>query len=91
MDGTGISALIDGIGDALGVAAPHEVVLDSADGRTRAWLYRSGAVLSEQTMEDGSLHLTLKADDALLAQLQTSPDVLLRHNDAVPKISSVSN
>ena len=89
--GTGISTLIDGIGDALGVAAPHEVVLDSADGRTRAWLYRSGAVMDEQTMEDGSLHLTLKADDALLAQLQTSPDVLLRRNDAVPKISSATH
>jgi len=89
--GAGISALIDGIGDALGVAAPHEVVLDSADGRTRAWLYRSGAVLEEQTMEDGSLHLTLKADDALLAQLQRSEDVLLRRNDAVHKISPATN
>ena len=91
VQGTGITALIDGIGDALGVAAPHEVVLDSADGRTRAWLYRSGAVLDEQTMEDGSLHLTLKADDALLTQLQTSPDVLLRRNDGVHKISSATN
>ena len=89
--GFGIEALIAGIGDALGVAAPHEVVLDSSDGRTRAWLYRSGAVIEEQTMEDGSLHLTLKADDALLAQLQTSPDVLLRRNDAVHKISTLGN
>jgi len=78
VNGTGIRALIDGIGDALGVAAPHEVVLDCADGRTRAWLYRSGAVLNEQTMEDGSVHLTLQADDALLQQLQRAPQVLLR-------------
>lgn len=91
IEGSGIAALIDGIGDALGVAAPHEVVLDSADGRTRAWLYRSGAVIDEQTMEDGSLHLTLKADDALLAQLQRSEDVLLRRNDAVHKISTVTS
>jgi GTP-binding protein HflX len=90
-DGSGVDALIAGIGDALGVAAPHEVVLDSADGRTRAWLYRSGAVIEEQTMEDGSLHLTLQADDALLAQLRTSSDVLLRRNDAVHKISTVGN
>ena len=89
--GAGIEALVDGIGHALGVAAPHEVVLDSADGRTRAWLYRSGAVLGEQAMEDGSLHLTLKADDALLAQLETSSQVLLRRNDAVHKISSATN
>jgi len=89
--GAGVAELIEGIGDALGVAAPHEVVLDSADGRTRAWLYRTGAVLNEQTMEDGSLHMTLKADDALLDQLQSSPHVLLRRIEAVPKISSAAN
>jgi GTP-binding protein HflX len=88
--GTGVAALIDGIGEALGVAAPHEVVLDSADGRTRAWLYRSGAVLSEQTMEDGSLHLTLQADEALLEQLQRTPQVMLRSAYTAPKIS-ISN
>ena len=83
---TGIEALTEGIGAALGVVAPHEVVLDSADGRTRAWLYRSGAVLDEQTMEDGNLQLTLQADEQLLAQLQTSPQVLLRGRSALPKI-----
>ncbi len=91
LNGSGIAALIDGIADALGVAAPHEVVLDSSDGRTRAWLYRSGAVLEEQTMEDGSLHLTLQADDALLAQLQQSDDVVLHRNDGVHKISTITN
>lgn len=83
----GLDGLIDGIGASLGVAAPHEVVLDSADGRTRAWLYRSGAVLDEQTMEDGSLQLTLQADESLLAQLQSLPQVLLRGVGALPKIS----
>ena len=88
--GTGIECLIEGIGTALGVVAPHQVVLDSADGRTRAWLYRSGAVIDEQTLEDGSLQLTLQADDALLRQLQSSPQVLLRGDYTPPKIS-VSN
>ncbi|XOV83613.1 MAG: ribosome rescue GTPase HflX [bacterium] len=88
--GQGIKALIEGIGAALGVAAPHQVVLDSADGRTRAWLYRSGAVLDEQTMEDGSLQLTLQADDGLLQQLRSSPQVMLRGDYTPPKIS-ISN
>jgi GTPase len=94
--GTGIDTLVERIGAALGVAAPHEVVLDPSDGRTRAWLYRSGAVLNEQTMEDGSLQMTLQADDALLAQLQSlpqvksSPQVLLRGVSTLPKIS-ISN
>jgi len=90
INGQGINALIEGIGAALGVAAPHQVVLDSADGRTRAWLYRSGAVLDEQTMEDGSLQLTLQADDGLLKQLQSSPQVMLRGEYTPPKIS-ISN
>ena len=87
LTGQGIQDLIEGIGAALGVAAPHQVVLDSTDGRTRAWLYRSGAVLDEQTMEDGSLQLTLQADDGLLRQLQSSPQVMLRGEKAPPKIS----
>lgn len=90
IQGTGIDELIEGIGAALGVVAPHQVVLDSGDGRTRAWLYRSGAVLDEQTMEDGSLQLTLQADETLLKQLQSSPQVLLRGEHALHKIS-ISN
>ncbi len=87
IQGTGVEELIEGIGTALGVVAPHKVVLDSGDGRTRAWLYRSGAVLDEQTMEDGSLQLTLQADEALLKQLERSPQVLLRGDSALHKIS----
>jgi GTP-binding protein HflX len=83
----GIAQLTEGIGASLGVVAPHEVLLDATDGRTRAWLYRSGAVLDERTMEDGSLQLTLQADEQLLTQLQTSPQVLLRGKSALPKIS----
>ena len=58
------------VGACLGVAAPTEVLLDPAEGRTRAWLYRIGAVLSEQTREDGRLALTLRADAALLSRLE---------------------
>jgi len=91
VSGLGIAALVDGMADALGVAAPHEVILDVADGRTRAWLYRAGAVLGETVAEDGRLHLTLQADAVLLAQLQRLPEVVLRRQDAVPKLSMVAN
>ncbi len=85
--GQGVDTLIDGMGVALGVAAPHEVILDPGDGRTRAWLYRSGAVLAESMTEDGAVQLTLQADDQLLAQLESSAAVVLRGSDTLPKIS----
>ncbi len=85
--GQGVDTLIDGMGIALGVAAPHEVILDPGDGRTRAWLYRSGAVLAESMTEDGAVQLTLQADDQLLAQLESSAAVVLRGSDTLPKIS----
>ncbi len=86
--GAGVTALIDGLGAALGVAAPHEAILQPHDGSTRAWLYRSGAVLSESTLADGCLQLTLQADEYLLAQLRKKPRVLLRVKGALPKISN---
>ena len=61
LTGEGVDKLIDAIGDALGVVAPHEVVLQPEDGKTRAWLYRSGAVLAENTSDDGCLVLTQRA------------------------------
>ncbi len=68
--GAGLDRLIEVIGERLGVREPTEVLLDPAQGKTRAWLYRIGAVVSEQTREDGSLALTLRADAALLSRLQ---------------------
>jgi len=91
IEGSGTNELVEGIGAALGVASPHEVFLNSGDGKTRAWLYRSGAVLDEQTTEDGNLHLTLMADDALLAQLQKSKDVRLHRYNRDPKLSPTIN
>ncbi|NBC22741.1 MAG: hypothetical protein GVY21_04605, partial [Gammaproteobacteria bacterium] len=57
------------IGEQLGVGAPTEILLAPEQGRTRAWLYRLGAVLDEQLREDGSLALTVQADAELLARL----------------------
>ena len=70
LTGKGITQLLDSIGTALGVVAPHQVVLSPKDGRNRAWLYQSGAVLDETMLTDGSVRLTVQADDKLLGQMR---------------------
>jgi GTP-binding protein HflX len=85
----GIERLMGVIGSALGVAAPHEVVLQPSDGKTRAWLYRSGAVLEEALLEDGRLMLTLQANEFLIDELANTPEVLLRERETLPKIHSL--
>ncbi|MEM7002419.1 MAG: GTPase HflX [Pseudomonadota bacterium] len=84
--GYGLDALRAQIGATLGVVAPHSVVLSAGDGKTRAWLYRSGAVLAENLLEDGALELVLQADSVLLKQLERTPSVLLREHNTLPKI-----
>lgn len=70
LTGQGIIQLLDSVGAALGVVAPHQVVLSPKDGRNRAWLYQSGAVLDETMLTDGSVRLTVRADDKLLGQIR---------------------
>jgi GTP-binding protein HflX len=70
LTGQGVTQLLDSIGTALGVVAPHQVVLSAKDGRNRAWLYQSGAVLDETLLTDGSVKLTVQADDKLLGQMR---------------------
>lgn len=73
----GLDDLVTEIGNVLGVVAPHQVVLAAADGSNRAWLYRSGAVLGETILNDGSVQLTLQADEQLLGQIKQKPGLLL--------------
>ena len=68
--GEGVDGLLNAIGAALGVVAPHQVRLGPEDGKNRAWLYRSGAVLSETMLTDGSVRLTVQADDKMLGQMR---------------------
>jgi GTP-binding protein HflX len=68
--GAGVDALLNRIGAALGVVAPHQVRLAPEDGKNRAWLYQSGAVLSETMLTDGSVRLTVQADDKMLGQMR---------------------
>ena len=68
--GEGVTELMDRIGAALGVVAPHRVLLAPQDGKNRAWLYQSGAVLDETMLTDGSVQLTVQADEKLLGQMR---------------------
>ena len=68
--GEGVDGLLNAIGAALGVVAPHQVRLGPEDGKNRAWLYQSGAVLSESMLTDGSVRLTVQADDKMLGQMR---------------------
>ena len=77
----GLDALIGQIGDVLGVVAPHQVILPATDGRNRAWLYRSGAVLNETLREDGSVQLTVQADRQLLGQIQQKAGLVLDNSE----------
>ena len=68
--GEGVAELMDRIGAALRVVAPHRVRLTPQDGKNRAWLYQSGAVLDETMLTDGSVELTVQADEKLLGQMR---------------------
>ncbi len=85
----GLDALTEAIGSRLGVTAPTEVLLPPEAGKTRAWLYDLGAVLSERVQEDGSLSLTVQADQALLAQLSRQPRVFLQGRGGNPRIPAL--
>ncbi|MEZ7817998.1 MAG: GTP-binding protein HflX [Candidatus Azotimanducaceae bacterium] len=78
--GEGLDELMQFIGGALGVVAPHEVLLGPGDGKTRAWLYQSGAVLDETMLTDGSVQLTVQADEQLLGQLKKNSNVQLQES-----------
>jgi len=80
--GQGLDELMQFIGSALGVVAPHEVLLGAGDGKTRAWLYQSGAVLDETLLTDGSVQLTVQADEQLLGQLKKKSNVQLQESVA---------
>ena len=80
--GQGLNELMQFIGSALGVVAPHEVLLGAGDGKTRAWLYQSGAVLDETLLTDGSVQLTVQADEHLLGQLKKKSNVQLQESVA---------
>jgi len=89
--GWGLDGLRHAIADALGVGTPTRVLLPADDGRTRAWLYRLGAVMDETVAEDGRLALKVRADRSLLERLSAMPTVLLQQAEPVHKLSTLAN
>ena len=90
--GTGLAELVTQLGYELGVSARStKVLLAPGDGKTRAWLYRLGAVIEEQHTEDGQIALEVRADAQLLEQLARTPSVFLQVNEPNPRISSLPN
>jgi len=78
-DCDGLEELIELIAQRLGVGAnPATVTLPVEDGKTRAWLYRIGAVVDEQLGEDGTIALRVRADKRLMERLQSIPRVSCR-------------
>ncbi len=78
-DYDGLEELIELIAQRLGVGAnPATVTLPVEDGKTRAWLYRIGAVVDEQLGEDGTIALQVRADKRLMERLQNIPRVSCR-------------
>ena len=79
--GDGLQELRRTIGRAVGVGARTlTVLLDPAAGKTRARLYRLGAVLSETSAADGRLALCVRLDRAEASRLRAR-GVELREGD----------
>jgi GTP-binding protein HflX len=91
LTGEGLDALRAAIAQALGVSPPTQLLLSADDGRTRAWLYRLGAVMDETVAEDGRLALKVRADPSLLERLSSIPTVLLQQAEPVHKLSPLAN
>ncbi|HEY5646106.1 MAG TPA: GTPase HflX [Pseudomonadales bacterium] len=91
LTGEGLEDLRQAIAEALGVGAPTRVLLAPGDGRTRAWLYRLGAVMDETLAVDGRVALDVRADRALLERLAAIPTVLLQQAEPVHKLSNLAN
>jgi GTP-binding protein HflX len=86
--GDGVELLADAITERLGAdAVSTQVLLSPVAGKTRSWLYRLGAVLTEQVAQDGQLELTVRLDPQLLARLAAEPGVLLPGSLGVHRIS----
>jgi len=79
--GEGIPMLLDAIGDRLCRKTLHRVIhLQPSQGRQRAKLFELGAVLSEETAEDGSWTLELKMSERdlrrFMKQENLAPELL---------------
>jgi GTP-binding protein HflX len=76
--GAGLDLLRAAIAERIGGGIrARRVVLPARAGRTRAWLYRLGAVEREEVVEDGSLLLTVRLSDDAFGRLAREGGVAL--------------
>jgi len=76
--GAGVDALLRAIAERVaGGVRARRVVLPARAGRTRAWLYRLGAVEREEVVEDGALLLTVRLSDDAFGRLAREGGVAL--------------
>tara|TARA_R110000868_G_scaffold990_2_gene7504 strand:+ start:106498 stop:107802 length:1305 start_codon:yes stop_codon:yes gene_type:complete len=77
LTGTGIDELLDLIEAVLLKGATEiELELGAKDGRARAWLHRNGEVLSETTLDSGSVVITARLPNDRLGQFYSEfPDL----------------
>ncbi len=87
VSGAGLNALRLALSQRLGLCGPHWVRLSAQAGKTRSWLYGLGAVLDEQSSDNGDVELRVRLDARRLAQLQQQPGVLLQRQQALHRIS----
>ncbi|MBI1187256.1 MAG: GTPase HflX [Alphaproteobacteria bacterium] len=81
LTGEGVDALLDAVDRAaFGAARLVDLILDPADGKTRAWIAARGRITDERVLADGRIALTaeLAGDDAarLDPALIASPETL---------------
>jgi len=75
-DGAGMELLRAAMAERLaGAVSSRRVTLPANGGRTRAWLYRLGAVQEEEVAEDGCLLLTVQLSNDALCRLAREPGV----------------
>ncbi|NJN51877.1 MAG: hypothetical protein HC809_09005 [Gammaproteobacteria bacterium] len=85
--GAGAAALIDAIAERIGGSLQSaSVVLPANSGKTRAWLYKLGAVQEEAVSEDGHIVLAVKLSADGLARLAALPGISLQGVQGAPRI-----
>jgi GTP-binding protein HflX len=85
--GAGADLLLDAIGERIGGALQcASVLLPANSGKTRAWLYKLGAVQREVLSEDGHIELAVRLNADALARLAMHPGISLQVLQGVHRI-----
>ncbi|MEM7218097.1 MAG: GTPase HflX [Pseudomonadota bacterium] len=87
LTGAGLTSLKRRIAMLLGPVEPLTIRLGPEHGRTLAWLYEIGAVVSQSGHADGGWEICARLDDAALGRLRKAGGVVLQGLEGVHRIS----